>query len=206
MCLYNGLFMVEDASASHGSSMNGRCAGTFGMAGSFGLAGGGMIVTDSERIAAEARALREPGRRISDAQAAAALEQMAQLDELVNARQRIAARYDRRLVGLPVAPRPAPPTASSSYDRYVVFPPDGVDRPELERRLRDDHGVALDPGVCRTPLHHHAAFREWAVEPLPGAERACATHLCLPIAPTMTDDDVDAVVTALDTALHRISL
>jgi perosamine synthetase len=170
MCLYHGLFMVEDAGAAHGSSINGRSVGTFGMAGSFSFAStnvvtwgeGGMIVTDSDRIAAEARLFRDQGRvgsvdpvhvrlghnwRMSEPHAAIALSQLARLDEFVAHRQRVAARYDRGLAGLPVWPRPVPPTASCNYQKYIVFLPEGVDRPTLEQMLHDDYGVVLDSEV-----------------------------------------------------------
>lgn len=226
MCLYHGLFMVEDAGAAHGSSFNGRSAGTFGMAGSFSFAStnvvtggeGGMIVTDSDRIADEARMFRDQGRlaavdpvhvrlghnwRMSEPHAAIALSQLRRLDEFVAQRQRVAARYDRGLAGLPVRPRLMPPTASCNYQKYVVFLPDEVCRPTLERLLREEHGVVLDSEAYEVPLHRQPVFARWAVEPLPGADRACATHICLPISPVMTDDEVDTVVEALGAVLHR---
>src|SRR5688572_11588628 len=61
LAIKKGVWLVEDAAHAHGSSFDGRHAGTFGVAGSFSFyptkvmtAGeGGMIVTDDDRIAAE---------------------------------------------------------------------------------------------------------------------------------------------------------
>ena len=65
-----GIFLVEDAAHAHGSSLDGASAGTFGVAGSFSfyptkvMAGGegGMIVTDDDTIADEARIYRDQGK------------------------------------------------------------------------------------------------------------------------------------------------
>ena len=69
MCDERGIFLFEDAAHAHGSSFGDRMAGTFGIAGSFSfyptkvMAGGegGIILTDDDTIAAEARHLPRPG-------------------------------------------------------------------------------------------------------------------------------------------------
>ena len=56
LCDRRGLFLVEDAAHAHGSSLGGRSAGTFGVAGTFSFyptkvitsGEGGMIVTADE--------------------------------------------------------------------------------------------------------------------------------------------------------------
>ena len=69
----SGVALVEDAAHAHGSSLDGRSAGTFGVAGAFSfyptkvMAGGegGMIVTDDAHLADEARIYRDQARRRS---------------------------------------------------------------------------------------------------------------------------------------------
>src|SRR5262249_41691460 len=64
-----GIWLVEDAAHAHGSSLGDTMAGAFGIAGAFSFyptkvmtaAEGGMIVTNDERIACEARRYRHPG-------------------------------------------------------------------------------------------------------------------------------------------------
>ena len=70
LCAASGVALVEDAAHAHGSSLDGRSAGTFGVAGSFSfyptkvMAGGegGMIVTDDAHLADEARIYRDQGK------------------------------------------------------------------------------------------------------------------------------------------------
>ena len=70
LCATNGAYLVEDAAHAHGSAYDGRSAGTFGEAASFSfyptkvIAGGegGMIVTDNDDIAEEARVYRDQGK------------------------------------------------------------------------------------------------------------------------------------------------
>ena len=65
-----GLWVVEDAAHSHGSSYAGTSAGVFGRAGAFSFfptkvmtsAEGGMIITNDDFIAEEARIYRDQGK------------------------------------------------------------------------------------------------------------------------------------------------
>ncbi len=68
-----GMWLFEDAAHAHGSTLDGQMAGTFGVAGSFSFyptkvmpaAEGGIIVTDDERLADEARIYRDQGKAAS---------------------------------------------------------------------------------------------------------------------------------------------
>src|SRR5262249_37811162 len=194
----------EDAAHAHGSADNGQMAGTFGMAGSFSfyptkvMAGGegGMIVTNDERIADEARIFRDQGKasfltnmhtrlgynwRMSEQHAATALSQLARLAEFIAHRQRIAARYADALRDLPLEPLTIPETSRCNYYKYVVFLPEGVDRAELKQALRNDYGVGLSGEVYDTPLHQQTVFLPWANGRLPGAEALCGRDVVLPV-------------------------
>lgn len=226
VCAHNGLFLFEDAAHAHGSNFDGRCAGTFGIAGSFSfyptkvMAGGegGMILTDDETIAEDARTYRDQGKagflanvhthlgynwRMSEPHAAIALSQLGRLDEFIAHRQRIAARYDAALTALPLTPLHIPATASPNYYKYVAYLPDGVNRADLKKLLREEYGVALSGEVYEMPLHHQPVFEEWAPDSLPGAERTCNHHICLPISAVLSDEQADLTVAALADALNR---
>src|SRR2546429_578473 len=111
---------------------------------------GGIIVTDDERIADEARIYRDQGKasfltnlhtrlgynwRMSEPHAAIALSQFGRLDEFIAHRQHVAARYDEALTALPLTPLPVGETSRCNYYKYIAFLPDGVDRPRFKRSL-----------------------------------------------------------------------
>jgi dTDP-4-amino-4,6-dideoxygalactose transaminase len=224
ICDDEGVFLLEDAAHAHGSAHDGQMAGTFGGAASFSfyptkvMAGGegGIIVTNDERIADEARIYRDQGKasfltnlhtrlgynwRMSEPHAAIALSQFGRLDEFIAHRQHVAHRYDAALSSLPLVPLSIADTSRCNYYKYIAFLPDGVDRAELKRVLREDHGVGLSGEVYDTPLHRQPVFERWADGELPGAEWLCERHICLPISAVMTDDDADYVIEALADAL-----
>jgi perosamine synthetase len=229
LCATNGVELVEDAAHAHGSALDGRSAGKFGVAASFSfyptkvIAGGegGMIVTDDDNIAEEARVYRDQGKgsfhanfhtrlganwRMSEPHAAIVLSQLQRLDEFIARRQLLAARYDAALTSLDLDVLAIPPAASSNYYKYVAFLPDGIDRTAFKQYLRSEFDIGLSGEVYDTPLHHQPVFAELDDRPLPGAEWLCARHVCLPLYPALSEEDVDYVVESLAVALAREEL
>jgi perosamine synthetase len=227
VCDDEGVWLFEDAAHAHGSAHDGQMAGTFGAAGSFSfyptkvMAGGegGIIVTNDERLADEARIYRDQGKasfltnlhtrlgynwRMSEPHAAIALSQFGRLDEFIAHRQRVAARYDAGLAPTPWRTLEVPETGRCNYYKYVAFLPEGIDRAPLKQLLREEYGIGLSGEVYDTPLHRQPVFEQWADGPLPGAEAICARHVCLPVSAVMTDDDVDHVIASLGAALERL--
>ena len=229
ICSAAAVELVEDAAHAHGSAFNGRCAGTFGRAGSFSfyptkvMAGGegGMIVTNDADIAEEARIYRDQGKgsfhanfhtrmganwRMSEPHAAIVLSQLHRLNEFIDRRQELAARYDDALAPLDLDPLVIPPAASSNYYKYVAFLPEGIDRTLFKQHLRTEFDIGLSGEVYDTPLHHQPIFSQLDDRALPGAEWLCARHVCLPLYPALSEADVDYVVESLASALERDDL
>jgi perosamine synthetase len=227
ICDDAGIWFFEDAAHAHGSAHDGQMAGTFGRAASFSfyptkvMAGGegGIIVTDDEHLAAEARIYRDQGKasfltnlhtrlgynwRMSEPHAAIALSQFGRLDEFIAHRQHVAARYDQQLAGTVVRPLAVPDTARCNFYKYIAWLPEGVEREPLKRLLREEYGVGLSGEVYDTPLHRQPVFEPWAASALPGAEQLCARHVCLPVSAVMTDEQVDHVVSAIAEAVARL--
>jgi dTDP-4-amino-4,6-dideoxygalactose transaminase len=228
LCDERGLFLFEDAAHAHGSSLGDRLAGTFGFAGSFSfyptkvMAGGegGIILTDDDTIAEEARIYRDQGKasftanvhthlgynwRMSEPHAAITLSQLARLDEFIAHRQRIAKLYDDGLAELPLTPLAIPGDAVCNYYKYVAFLPDGVDRAALKQLLRSEYGVGLSGEVYELPLNAQPVFDRWVDRPLPGAEKLCASHICLPVSAVMSDEQAAHVISSLRAALDRLA-
>ena len=229
LCADRGVQLVEDAAHAHGSAFDGRSAGQFGTAASFSfyptkvMAGGegGMIVTDDDDIAEEARVYRDQGKgsfhanfhtrmganwRMSEPHAAIVLSQLHRLDEFIDRRQELAARYDAAIDGLGLGTVASPPAASSNFYKYVVFLPDVIDRTAFKQYVRAEYDIGLSGEVYDTPLHHQPVFSHLDERAFPGAEWLCARHVCLPLYPALSEDDVDYVVESLASALEHEEL
>ncbi len=219
------LWLVEDAAHAHASRLDGQHAGTFGIAGSFSFyptkvmtsAEGGMIVTDDEEMAKEARIYRDQGKasfhenlhvrlgsnwRMSEPHAIIGLRHHAHLEQMVADRRKWAARYDAAFAAkdcgiFPLAP---PANCHANYYKYPVMLRDGVDRAALKRWLRETHGVICAGEVYEKALHEHPALAHLAAPGLEQAEYLCARHLCLPMFASMTEEEVDRVLAALTDA------
>lgn len=225
LCARRGVSLVEDAAHAHGSALDNHPAGTFGVAAAFSfyptkvVAGGegGMIVTNDDSIADEARTYRDQGKgsfhanfhtrlganwRMSEPHAAIVLAQLRRLDEFIAARQSIAKRYDAAIEHVGLRPLDVPPNAHCNYYKYVAFLPDGVERAALKQAMREKYGIGLSGEVYDTPLHRQPVFEAFADRSLPGAEWLSARHICLPLYPTLEERDADYVLESLASELQ----
>ena len=220
-----GIWMVEDAAHAHGSRFRRAHSGTFGVAGAFSFyptkvmtsAEGGMIITNDDRIAEEARIYRDQGKasflinahvrtgynwRMSEPHAIIGLRHLARLDDMVRDRRRIAKIYDRELQSSrKVQPLRIVEGSESNYYKYIAMLSEQRDRVELKKRLREEFNVSLSGEVYETPLHRQPIFESVASGSLPVSEDLCARHICLPIYSGMTEESVLQVVNALEAVI-----
>ena len=220
-----GLWLVEDAAHAHGSNFGGTAAGAFGVAAAFSFyptkvmtsGEGGMITTSDETIANEARIYRDQGKasftqnshtrlgynwRMSEPHAVIGLRHLERLPEMIEKRQRIAQIFDAGLADCANLSALRPPeTASCNYYKYIAVTRERLDRKALKTRLREDWGVSLAGEVYEEPIQRQPIFEQYAVEPLPVSEDACARHICLPLFPSMTDEQAARVIEALQATI-----
>src|SRR5579875_1525016 len=208
ICRQRGIVLVEDAAHAHGSTCAGRYAGGFGVAAAFSFyptklvtcGEGGMLVTPSAELAAEARIYRDQGKgsfganhhvregyawRMSEQNAVTGLVHLRRLQESVARRRSVAARYDKALAAMDGIEPLAEPAGCRA------------DREALKGELAERHRVRLAGEVYDLPLHHQPVLRRFAGRRLPAAEDLCARHICLPVHSDMTDDEADEVISAL---------
>ena len=228
ICDQNGLFLFEDAAHAHGAEIDGRKAGTLGIAGSFSFyptkvlitAEGGMITTDDEDIYRNSVILRDHGKadsnlnfhvdfgynwRFSELHAVLGLQQMSKVNTILAERRRIAQMYDERLDGVVgVARLKIPPNIKSSYYKYIVFLDDSLDREKLKRELKEKYSISLTGEVYSHPCHSQPVFKKypWAIandsgDTFPQTEYVAERHICLPLYPGLTDEEMDYVVKML---------
>jgi perosamine synthetase len=140
--------------------------------------------------------------RMTDMQAALGLCQLEMLDEILEERARLAARYSEALRSVPHLEAPYEPDyAVRTWQSYAITvgPSSPVGRTELMRRLLHD-GVATRRGVMA--IHHEPAYADAAVD-LPGTDAASADSLMLPLFPGLTDAEQDYAVERL--AAHTLA-
>ena len=226
LCRDHDAFLLEDAAHAHGSTVGGRQAGTFGDAASFSFyptkvttsAEGGMIVTDDDRIASEARLYRDQGKisftenrhdkmgynwRLSEPHAIIGRAHFNRLPEFIAERQRLAAHYDRLLTDARgITPVKPPSACHSNYYKYIAMVDSGVDRRRLKLYLREQCGVSLSGEVYEYPCHLQPIFDgAYRGGSYPVAEDLCRHHVCLPLFQGMTEDEVAHVAGSLAEAL-----
>jgi perosamine synthetase len=216
-----GLWLVEDAAHAHGSSFNGVRAGAFGIAGSFSFyptkvmtsGEGGMIATNDDRIAEEARIYRDQGKasftqnahtrmgynwRMSEPHAIIGLKHLERLPAMIADRQKIAAIYDQGLKEFRNLDRLQVPAGGvCNYYKYIVVLKEKRDRKALKATLREQYGVSLAGEVYEDPLHKQPIFEQYLTRALPVSEDYCARHLCLPVFSGMEEADARQVLDAL---------
>jgi dTDP-4-amino-4,6-dideoxygalactose transaminase len=148
----------------------------------------------------------EPGFKfnMTDVQAALGLHQLPKLDEWIERRAELWARYDELLTGLPLQlPPPAAPETRHARHLYQVLvdPAGGLGRDELMASLTLRRiGVGVHYRAC----HLHAYYRdkyELRPEEFPVATDISDRTISLPLAVDMTEGDLLDVANALSDAL-----
>lgn len=205
----HGLALIEDACQAHGATYAGRRAGSLGHAAAFSFypsknlgafGDGGMVVTDSEELAAQVRLLRNVGsvekyhhqvrgfnRRLDTLQAAVLSHRLETLDDENAARRRHAALYQALLDDLPVRlpATPEEPDRDHVYHLYVI---ETEMRAGLIRHLEERH---IATGIhYPIPVHLQPAYADLPYRPgaFPVTEAAAARILSLPMYPGLTLD------------------
>jgi dTDP-3-amino-3,4,6-trideoxy-alpha-D-glucose transaminase len=130
--------------------------------------------------------------RLDELQAAVLLARLAGLEEQIERRRAIAARYDEALRGTDTCVQPEPPDGRHARHLYVVRV---RDRDGFRTRLAS-HGIETLVHYPRA-VHQHPAYAGLAHEGLGESERLAAECVSLPLYAGLRDDEVEAVVEAL---------
>lgn len=218
-----GLTVIEDNAQALGAEYKGRRTGTLGSAGclSFyptknlgGYGDGGMVVTDNPVVADAVRTLRTHGwhtkyypeecgwnSRLDELQAAVLRVKLRHLEEWTHRRRAIAERYRALLatsgVGLPAEA----PYAKHVYHLYTIRV---KERNGVQERL---HALGVASGVYYpVPLHETTPYRHLgAARAFPQAQQAARETLAIPLYPEMTEDQIDAVASAVTAAAAAVA-
>jgi len=208
----HGLLLLEDAAQAHLASVDGVPIGAWGIAASFSFyptknmtsGEGGMVTTPSAEVARAVRVLRNQGMerryenevigfntRMTDIHAAIGRVQLTKLAGWTAKRKKNAAFLTANLRGVV-----APPTAEGAvhvFHQYTVRVVDH-DRDAFAAEL-GKRGVGS--GVYYpTPIHRLPSFK--LELDLPTTEVAAAQVLSLPVYPSLTQRQLEAIVEAVN--------
>jgi dTDP-4-amino-4,6-dideoxygalactose transaminase len=181
---------------------------------------GGMITTDDKKIYNKALTLRDHGKpdhrfnkhtefgynwRLSEIHAIIGLEQMNKIDWILEERRRVAKMYDEKLrdaEGIELIKMP--PNVKSSYYKYIVYLEEGINRNYVKNKMKDEYGVELTGEVYADTCHSQPVFKKYPEmmlnrknDKFPRAEYVCNRHICLPLYPGLTEEEVNYVVESL---------
>lgn len=210
----HNLKVIEDACQAHTSKFNGKCAGSFGT-GTFSLyptknmtsAEGGMLTTDDDAVAEEARVLRNHGMRrryyhdelgynlrMTDVHAAIGLAQLQKLDKFNAKRRENAAYYDAHLKGV-VTPF-VPKECEHIYHQYTIRVPNSK-RDALRDYLKEKEiGTEI---YYPLPIHQQGFYMEmFGKQSFPVSEAAAGEVLSLPVHPSLSQADLDFVAARIN--------
>lgn len=212
-----GMYLIEDAAQSIGSSFDGTPAGACGDAACFsffptknlGAAGdGGMVTTDDPELAERVRILRQHGAhpkyyhklvgynsRLDGIQAAILSAKLPHLDQWTEMRRKHATVYDRELAG--VGDVRIPVRRDNTYHIFHQYTITTAKRDELRAHLQAAKiGTEI---YYPLPLHLQECYAYLGGKPgqLPRAEKAAKTAMSLPIFPEMTESEQGEVIEAV---------
>lgn len=153
----------------------------------------------------------EPGWKynMTDLQASLGLHQLARLEANLKVRQRVWARYDEALADIDTLATPhAHADGASRHGRhlYTIRLDEGRLGCDRARFLQALGAENIGTGVHFVPVHLHRWYREHlgtARGDFPVAEAIGDSTVSLPLAASMTDEDVDDVVAAVRKISNR---
>jgi dTDP-4-amino-4,6-dideoxygalactose transaminase len=211
-----GLKLIEDCAQAHGALYKGRKVGSMGDVGCFScyptknlgaLGDGGMLVTNDDATARNARLFREYGwaeryishisgfnSRLDEVQAAVLRVKLPFLDLNNAARRATAERYNR---GLADSGLVLPALNGEVYHVYHLYVVRSRSRDLLQAHLKEQGVGALIHYPM--PVHLQPAYKGKirGGDSLPETERASREVLSLPMYPELSAQQADIVITAV---------
>lgn len=222
----HGLMVIEDACQAIGADYKGKKAGNLGNLGCFSLYAtknimcgeGGVVTTNNENQAAAIRKFRQHGMsaqymydelgfnyRLTDLQAAIAIEQLKKVGRFTDARQNNARLLSEGLSGIEglVTPTTEGDRTHVFHQYTIRITPDFImARDEFVDAL---HAKDIGAGVYYPkPLHAypHIAKLGYSLGDFPEAERAANEVVSLPVHPNVSSSDIQIIVNTIKDIAH----
>jgi perosamine synthetase len=225
----HSLVLIEDACEALGAMYRNRKVGTFGRASVFAFypnkqmttGEGGIIATNDSRWDASLRALRNHGReamngwlshaqigfnyRLNELSSALGVSQLSRIDELLERRAAVAAKYSERLSTAPGIQvlTPVEGMTRMSWFVYVVKLDASLNRDDVASRLAEKD---ISTRNYFPPIHLQPYFREqfgFRTGQFPVTERVSASTLALPFHTNLSEREIEQVCTALSASIDE---
>ncbi|MEH8260721.1 DegT/DnrJ/EryC1/StrS family aminotransferase [Aeromonas veronii] len=209
------LLVLEDCAQAHGAQINGKRAGNWGDAAGFSfypgknlgaLGDAGAVTTNNDELAKTLKALRNYGShkkyenlyqgvnsRLDEIQAAMMRVKLPYLEKETARRQEIARLY-RAGINNPLVTLPR--VEAESAHVWHLFVVNTEVREELQLWLTGQGVQTLIHYPI--PPHKQQAYREFSNMFLPITEQIHQQVLSLPLDPSMSDEDIDRVIYAIN--------
>lgn len=220
----HGLAIIEDAAEAHGQTYHDKPCGTFGNLSTFSFypnkhvttGEGGMILTDSEALAERCRSLRnlcfQSGKRfvheelgwnfrMSNLQAALGVAQLERLDEFIEIKQKMGARYSLLLNDIPGIQLPLAATdfATNTYWVYgLVLNENGAQDAEMAMTRLSQLGIGSRPFFW--PMHEQPVFKKMGLflgERYPVSEHIARHGFYIPSGLALSDAQIEEAAAAV---------
>ncbi len=208
----HNLIIIEDACQAHGAEYQNQKVGSFGT-GCFSFyptknmttGEGGIITTNDDKIAKNARLLREHGSekryyndivgynyRMTDIAAAIGREQLRKLSQFNEQRKNNARYLAQQLQHIPgiVCPSLEPGHVFHQFSIRVTTQFLKTRDEVLAHLTQKEIGSAIFYSI---PIHRQKAYPEWQHQHFPVSERIAEEILALPIHPSVTLSDLDYI-------------
>ncbi len=229
---YN-LKVIEDACEAIGAKYENRRVGAIGDAGVFAFypnkqittGEGGMIVTNDDAVAKQARMLRNQGRdaksewfehtelgynyRLSDINCAVGVEQLKRLEFILNQRETAARKYNARLENNPhlILPEIDFPNGRVSWFVYVARLKENFTRAQRDSIVSEMNRFGIGCGRYFAPIHLQPFYVKtfgFKTGDFPAAEHAAERVVALPFFNRITDEEIDEVCATFVRAIENV--
>lgn len=219
LCDNNELKIIEDCAQSFGAHIEGKQTGSFGDAGAYsffpsknlgGFGDGGLISTNSDKMAEDIRVLRNHGStkqyhhtvlgynsRLDELQAVILRTKLKHIDDYNANRRRVDQTYKAMMAGTDVKMPTDNGTGYHIYHQYTCMHPQ---RDKIMQTLRDA-GIACAI-YYPIPLHKQEVFAEHCKDTvLPVTESVVQNCFSLPVYPELSEDKIQIITDTIKTAL-----
>ncbi len=211
----HSLIVIEDAAQAVGASLNGKRAGSFGLAGCFSFypakllgayGDAGIVCTDNGEFAEKVRLLRNHGlktkteillygftSRLDNLQAAILNVKFKYVPQWIERRQKIAEIYKKGLSLVKEIKLP-PDSGSRFYDVFQNYVIRAENRDGLFNFLKEKGVETLIKDPVPNHLHKSLGLSRFK---LPLTEQLANEVISLPMYPELTDEQVDYVISCV---------